>query len=148
MHETRGSYWNYIETIIIIRFMLYRSAQIFQEPISMYPIFRNRKPGRDRVAPLTMNESLSIRVGREPNVNRRKRKKVFWMKIGEGSQIGEREREREREREKGGAVLWSVRRFISTERGKDVRLFFSWPYSWPDDSIVECICINSALKPI
>lgn len=40
------------------------------------------------------------------------------MKIGEGSQIGERERER-------GAVLWSVRRFISTERGKDVRLFFS-----------------------
>ena len=45
------------------------------------------------------------------------------MKIGEGSQIGERERKRERE--KRGAVLWSVRRFISTERGKDVRLFFS-----------------------
>lgn len=100
--------------------MLYRSAQIFQEPISMYPIFRNRKPGRDRVTPLTMNESLSIRVGREPNVNRRKRKKGAILNENRRGIADWRERERERE-----AVQWSVRRFISTERGKDVYLFFS-----------------------
>lgn len=67
-----------------------------------------------------MNESLSIRVGREPNVNRRKRKKGAILNENRRGIADRRERERER-----GAVLWSVRRFISTERGKDVRLFFS-----------------------
>lgn len=65
-----------------------------------------------------MNESLSIRVGREPNVNRRKRKKGAILNENRRGIADRRERER-------GAVLWSVRRFISTERGKDVRLFFS-----------------------
>ena len=69
-----------------------------------------------------MNESLSIRVGREPNVNRRKRQKGAILNENRRGIADRREKERERER---GAVLWSVRRFISTERGKDVRLFFS-----------------------
>lgn len=82
--------------------MLYRSAQIFQEPISMYPIFRNRKPGRDRVTRLTMNESLSIRVGREPNVNRRKRKKGAILNENRRGIADWREREREKERQCSG----------------------------------------------
>ena len=141
MHETRGSYWNYIETIIIIRFMLYRSAQIFQEPISMYPIFRNRKPGRDRVAPLTMNESLSIRVGREPNVNRRKRKKVFWMKIGEGSQIGERERKRERKK-KGGQCCGLFDVLFQPKGVKTCASFF------PDPTVDPTIASSNAFALI
>ena len=124
MYETRGSYWNCIETIIYypIHALSFRAnfPRIF--PFPRIRFFEKRKPGRDRIAPPTMNESLSIRVGREPNVNRRKRKKGAILNENRRGIADRRERERER-----GAVLWSVRRFISTERGKDVRLFFSWP---------------------
>ena len=144
MYETRGSYWNCIETIIYypIHALSFRAnfPRIF--PFPRIRFFEKRKPGRDRIAPPTMNESLSIRVGREPNVNRRKRKKGAILNENRRG-IADR-----RERERGGQCCGLFDVLFQPKGVKTCASFFPDPYSWPDDSIVECICINSALKPI